>query len=205
MQALDAFGLALEGTFHILLPSMVRLLPATSAATVPRETRRAILAAMALILPRMRLAPYASAVLHPLIVTLAEAREPELRAEALNTICAVSVAVGDAVALFVPTIRRAIVDSHAVPTERWERLLRTLQRSEGGAAAEAGSWEDAGGWAAEMDAIKYVGHLYTPPEPPPSTLPRGALRASTLDTPFSVACISACRCRFFNANGAMCT
>jgi hypothetical protein len=201
LQALEALGLALEGHFHILLPSLVRLLPSVNTTVTPKDTKRRILGTMAKLLPRMRLAPYASAVVHPLMLTLRDSREAEVCADALATICSVSVAVGENMALFVPAINGVIAhaQSHGaggmLPLERWARLVDTLERGAapaglvggGGGGGECGggggggggardAWDDGIGWAAEMDAVTYNHRLSDPPENAPTALHRGARR-----------------------------
>lgn len=103
LQALQALGLALDEYFHLLLPSLVRLLPISNSAMAPMPTRLLVLNAMSHLLPRMHLSAYASAVLHPLISTLSSPSEP-LQEAALDTICSVAVAIGPDTVLFLPTI-----------------------------------------------------------------------------------------------------
>ena len=57
------------------------------------------------LLPKMPLAGYAAAILHPLMRVLDGAID-ELRADAADTICAVALALGPDFTLFVPSIRR---------------------------------------------------------------------------------------------------
>ena len=181
VQALEALGLALEGYFHILLPSLVRLLPAVNTTVTPKEIKRSVLATMAKLLPRMRIAPHASAVLHPLIVTLRDTREPEVASDALHAICSVAVAIGDNMMLFVPSIAsvlaqvQAQLGAAALPMERWNRLVYALQRGEAPCVSreEPASWDDASGWAAELDRVTYNHRLGDPPENPPAPQHRG--------------------------------
>ena len=136
VQALEALGLALDGHFHILLPSLVRLLPAVNTTATPKDQKRRILNTMAKLLPRMRLAPYASAVIHPLMLTLRDSRDPDICGDALAAICSVAVAIGDALALFVPAISGVIAHVQsagaggALPLDRWARLVDALERGE---------------------------------------------------------------------------
>jgi hypothetical protein len=184
VQALEALGLALDGHFHILLPSLVRLLPAVNTTVTPRDSKRRILATMAKLLPRMRLAPYASAVIHPLMLTLRDSREVEVCADALAAICSVAVAVGDSMMLFVPTVNSVIAQAQAhgagglLPLERWGRLVHTIERGEAPCGrdgdAHSHSWDDANGWAAEMDAVTFNHRVSDPPENAPASLHRGA-------------------------------
>jgi hypothetical protein len=54
---------------------------------------------------------YASAILHPLIRVL-DGALPELRKDALDTICTLLVALGPDSAIFVPTIRKVGTQAH---------------------------------------------------------------------------------------------
>ncbi len=74
-------------------------------AGTPIEIRRAALHNMQRLLPKMQLAGYAAAILHPLMRVL-DGHIDELRRDAADTICAVAVALGPDFALFVPSIRR---------------------------------------------------------------------------------------------------
>ena len=46
--------------------------------------------------------------------------------------------------------------------------------SRGDENGAAGAWDDAGGWAAEMDAVTFNHRLSDPPENAPTALHRGA-------------------------------
>ena len=65
------------------------------------------------LLPRMQLAGFSSAVLHPLI-RLLDGPSDELRERALDTLCSVALAIGPDFAIFVPTVKKA----RAVPAGR---------------------------------------------------------------------------------------
>lgn len=63
---LQALGPSVEEHLHLLLPALVRLI-SPSVSVTPLDIRRAVLRSMKRLLPRMQLAGYASAILHPLI------------------------------------------------------------------------------------------------------------------------------------------
>ena len=79
----------------------------TGVSGTPVEIRRAALHNMQRLLPKMPLAGYAAAILHPLMRVL-DGNIDELRRDAADTICAVAVALGPDFVLFVPSIRRVI-------------------------------------------------------------------------------------------------
>jgi len=62
----QALGVALEEHLHLLLPALMRLVSPAVSGT-PLDVRRAVLRSLKRLLPRMRLAGYGSALLHPLI------------------------------------------------------------------------------------------------------------------------------------------
>ncbi len=77
------------------------------------------------LLPRMQLAGFSSAVLHPLI-RLLDGPSDELRERALDTLCSVSLAIGPDFAIFVPTIKKVWVadgrgQAHCALFKRWQR------------------------------------------------------------------------------------
>lgn len=71
----------------------------------PVDIRRAALNNMQRLLPKMPLAGYAAAILHPLMRVL-DGNIDELRRDAADTICAVAISLGPDFSLFVPSIRR---------------------------------------------------------------------------------------------------
>ena len=77
----------------------------TGAQAAPTEYRRMALATMRRLLAPMALAPHVSAVVHPLQRAL-EAPGPDLRKDAADTLCALALALGPDLALFVPALRK---------------------------------------------------------------------------------------------------
>lgn len=175
VQALEALGQSLESHFHTLLPALVRLLPVVNQSMTPMATKRRILATVSTLLPRMRLAPYASTIIHPLIHTIAHSRNPEVRADAINTICDVAVAIGGGLLLFVPTIQSVLTQMKVPPPERWRNIMCTLAKNEAPCITDVESrWDDANGWGPEMDNILYRMPEGDVPENPRAALLRGA-------------------------------
>lgn len=78
---------------------------AAAGPTIPLEVRAAALATCRRLLSRMALTACASAVLHPLLRVLMDAQDP-LRRDAADTICALALALGPDLVLFVPAIRK---------------------------------------------------------------------------------------------------
>eukprot|EP00878_Enallax_costatus_P008272 GHUV01008648.1.p1 GENE.GHUV01008648.1~~GHUV01008648.1.p1 ORF type:complete len:2405 (+),score=620.50 GHUV01008648.1:939-7217(+) len=159
--ALEALGVALEEQLHLLLPALMRLVAASGGST-PLEIRRAVLKSMKRLLPRMHLAGFSSAVLQPLMKVL-DGPSDELRRDALDTICALAVALGQDFNIFVPTIDK-IVTRHRVQHEWFSRLAQKLN-AEPPCCSDAEDWEDAGGWAAELDQLAEAAPVHPPVMP----------------------------------------
>lgn len=177
LQALEALGQSLESHFHTLLPALVRLLPVVNQSMTPMQTKRRILATLSTLLPRMRLAPYASTIIHPLIRTIAHSRIPEVRVDAINTICDVAVAIGSGLSLFVPTIQSVLTQMKVPQPERWRSIMCTLAKNEAPCITDVESrWDDANGWGPEMDNILYRMPVGEVPENPKAALLRGECR-----------------------------
>lgn len=62
----QALGSALEDHLHLLLPSLMRLVSPAAPGT-PLDVRRTVLRSLKRLLPRMRLAGFGAALLHPLV------------------------------------------------------------------------------------------------------------------------------------------
>lgn len=150
LAALEALGAALEAHLHLLLPALMRLVSPAVSST-PLDVRRAVLRSLKRLLPRMRLAGYGAALLHPLIRVL-DGPHDELRRDALDTICALAVALGGDFAVFVPTVAKAAA-RRRVRHEWFERLAARVLGAEPPCVSDAEDWEGAGGWAPEIDML----------------------------------------------------
>jgi FKBP12-rapamycin complex-associated protein len=75
----------------------------SGSASTPLEVRRSVLRSLRRLLPRMHLAGFSSTVLQPLMKVL-DGPSDELRFDALDTICALAMALGQDFTIFVPTI-----------------------------------------------------------------------------------------------------
>ena len=112
LAALEALGPHIEGHLPLLLPSLVRLVQPAAPGGVPTPVRRAGLATLRRLLPRLELAPHASPVLHPLL-RLVDTGPPDLVADAADTFVALAPSLGGGAgggpaALFVPAFAAAL-------------------------------------------------------------------------------------------------
>lgn len=105
LDAIRALGPVLEDHLQLLLPALNRLI-APAGTGLPLGVQEEALAAMQDLLPRMQLAGFSSAVLHPLM-RLLDGPSDELRERALDTLCSVSLAIGPDFAVFVPAVKKA--------------------------------------------------------------------------------------------------
>jgi serine/threonine-protein kinase mTOR len=161
LAALRALGPVLEDHLQLLLPALVRLI-APGAGSAPREVSEETLAAMRDLLPRMQLAGHSSAVMHPLM-RLLDGPNEELREKALDTLCAVALAVGPDFAIFIPTISK-IVTRHRMPLHpAFSRLASRMLSDEAPCVSDAEDWESSRGYlSAEMLGTKVLQHQPTP-------------------------------------------
>lgn len=96
---------------HVLAADASSLRAASGAAAGPAislDVRRAALATARRLLSRMALTACASAVLHPLLRVLTDSNEV-LRRDGADTICALALALGPDLALFVPAVRKVVL------------------------------------------------------------------------------------------------
>lgn len=154
LETLEAWGSALEEHLHLLLPALVRLVSPSGGGAMSLDIRKAALRSMKQLLPHMQLSGYTSAILHPLIRVLDSATTEDLQRDAMDTICALAVPLGQDFMYFMPTIRK-VVNKHRLQHEWFERLCTKMNRIEPPCMSDAEDWEGLpNGWAYEIDVIK---------------------------------------------------
>ncbi|KAL4435039.1 hypothetical protein ABPG77_003864 [Micractinium sp. CCAP 211/92] len=163
LDAIRALGPVLEDHLQLLLPALNRLI-VPGGSGLPLAIQEETLATMQDLLPRMQLAGFSSAVLHPLI-RLLDGPSEELRERALDTLCSVSLAIGPDFAIFVPTIKKIMGRHRMPPHSAFSRVAAKLLHHEPPCQSEAEDWEGSAGFLAEE-------HL---------ALPSAKLRQSTPD------------------------
>eukprot|EP00887_Chlorella_sp_A99_P006163 scaffold3.g6163.t1 len=152
LDAIRALGPVLEDHLQLLLPALNRLISLGSSGTPP-AIQEETLATMQDLLPRMQLAGYSSAVLHPLI-RLLDGPSDELRERALDTICSVSLAIGPDFAIFVPTIKKIMGRHRMAAHAAFGRISAKLLHHEPPCMSEADDWESSAGFLAEEHLLK---------------------------------------------------
>ncbi|KAL6771425.1 TOR1 [Auxenochlorella protothecoides x Auxenochlorella symbiontica] len=154
LEAIRSLGTVLESSLQLLLPVLVRLItPGASAA--PLAVQEETLVTMQEVLPKMQLAGYSSAILHPL-TRLLDSSSEELRERALDTICAVALAVGPDFAVFVPVIKKAVARHRMPPHAAFLRIAGKLQQQDPPCMSDAEDWEHSSGFLAEEHLARYL-------------------------------------------------
>ena len=108
LRALETFGNGIDEHLHLVLPSIVRLFK-PGVAPVPFQVRRAVLASLSRLLPRMQRAStqHASAIIAPLARIL-ESDDAILRKYAVDAFIALEKPLGNEYVLFLPSITRVV-------------------------------------------------------------------------------------------------
>lgn len=148
LETLESLGPVVEDYLHLLLPALMRVVnPALGGASsdVARET----LLYLRRLLPNMQLSSYAAAVIHPLIRVLDGPAE-SLRVEALDTLSFLAPALGPEFALFVPSIRKAMV-KNGVRSARFDSVASHVTGAVAPCLSEASDWDTDNYWVTELE------------------------------------------------------
>ena len=141
LKTLCALGTVLEGSLTLLLPSIFQVLGAKGDSEAPLTVKMDIMSSLQAMLPTMQLGSHASAILHPLIRIMNGPSE-ELRVRALDIICCISLAIGDDIRVFIPPIRKAMLDNHIVHGT-FDKILERLSIQDPPCISDAEDWESS--------------------------------------------------------------
>jgi len=141
LKTLCALGPVLEGSLTLLLPSIFQVLGAKGDSEAPVTIKIDIMSSLQAMLPTMQLGSHASAILHPLIRIMNGPSE-ELRVRALDIICCISLAVGDDLKVFIPSIRRAMQENQ-IQHDTFEKILKRLSNQDPPCISDAEDWESS--------------------------------------------------------------
>ena len=114
LAALQKFGNNLDDYLHLVLPPIVRLF---DAADCPVIVRRGALETVDHLADCLDFTDFASRIIHPLVRTLDTC--PELRATAMDTLCALVVQLGRKYHIFIPLVHKVIL-KHKINCQRYE-------------------------------------------------------------------------------------
>ena len=126
LRALETFGSGVDEHLHLALPSIVRLFK-PGVAPVPFQVRRAVLASLSRLLPRMQCASsqHASAIIAPLARIL-ESDDAILRKYAVDALIALEKPLGNEYRLFLPSITR-VARRVGLKDKRFEAMRERIE------------------------------------------------------------------------------
>eukprot|EP00698_Gefionella_okellyi_P003488 TRINITY_DN13298_c0_g1_i1.p1 TRINITY_DN13298_c0_g1~~TRINITY_DN13298_c0_g1_i1.p1 ORF type:complete len:2319 (-),score=474.81 TRINITY_DN13298_c0_g1_i1:41-6196(-) len=125
LRALEALGGNLDDYLYLVVPAVVRL---AEQGDAPMSVRQASLATLARLCRRLNVADYAARIVHPLARILA-GHWPDLRKEAMDTLCALVYQLGQDFAVFVPMVNK-ILAKHRIQHSRYDDLVARLLKGE---------------------------------------------------------------------------
>ena len=139
---LCALGPVLEDSLGLLLPSIFQILGRKADSEAPLSIKLEILSSLQALLPSMQLASHSASILHPLIRILNGPSE-ELRVRALDVICSITLAVGDDIKVFIPSIRKAVLKNKIPHHPAFARIVARLSHNEPPCISDAEDWESS--------------------------------------------------------------
>ena len=125
LDTIEAFGVSVEGYFHLLLPAYVRLYCPPSGG-IPLQVRQAALKSLARVVSRLKVSGYASALLQPLCKVL-QGPHAMLKSDALDAITACAVPLESEFMLYIPTVRK-ILSQLRIHHQGFEFAATRIQR-----------------------------------------------------------------------------
>ena len=124
LNTIEAFGVSVEGYFHLLLPAYVRLYCPLSGG-IPLQVRQAALKSLARVVSRLKVSGYASALLQPLCKVL-QGPHTMLKADALDAITACAIPLESEFMLYIPTVRK-ILSQQRIHHQGFESAAARIQ------------------------------------------------------------------------------
>ncbi|KAL3228149.1 hypothetical protein MRX96_004063 [Rhipicephalus microplus] len=123
LTALQKFGCNLDDYLHLILPPIVKLF---DSADVPKNVRATALETIDILSESLDFSEFAARIIHPLVRTLDTT--PELRSQAMDTLCAMVVQLGKKYKIFLPLVTR-VIDNHKIVHQRYNSLVTKIIRS----------------------------------------------------------------------------
>lgn len=142
MGTLCALGPVLEDSLAILLPPIFQVLGPKGDSEASLSIKLDVLASLQALLPTMQLGPHASAILHPLIRIMNGPSE-ELRTRSLDIICAIALAVGDDLKVFIPLIKKAIAKNKIQKHATFSKIVDKISHLDPPCTSDADDWESS--------------------------------------------------------------
>nr|QGN03465.1 target of rapamycin [Ixodes ricinus] len=123
LMALQKFGCNLDDYLHLILPPIIKLF---DSADIPMNVRITALETIDVLSESLDFSEFAARIIHPLVRTLDTT--PELRSQAMNTLCAMVVQLGKKYKIFVPLVSK-VVETHKITHDRYNALVTRIVRS----------------------------------------------------------------------------
>ncbi|KAG0576661.1 hypothetical protein KC19_5G097200 [Ceratodon purpureus] len=127
LHTFEVLGGSVDEHMYLLLPALVRLFR-PDVSNAPLDIRRAAIKTLGRLLPCVQVSGLVSAILLPLTRVL-DGSIDELRKDAVDTICALAVAMGGDFAIFVPSVRKPM-QRHQLHHAQFDALEIRLRRRE---------------------------------------------------------------------------
>lgn len=124
LPALEVFGTNLDDYLHLVIPAMVRLFEQMEA---PLAIRTSAISTLGRLCNKLNLQDYASRIVHPLARVIETC--PELRKEAMDTLCALVLQLGSDYAIFVPMIKK-VLTKNRIQNPTYENLVSRLLKNQ---------------------------------------------------------------------------
>lgn len=121
LQALQRFGNNLDEYLHLILPPIVKLF---DSPDVSAPVSAAALETVNLLAGILDFTEYSSRIIHPLVRCLDTS--PELRIQAMQTLCSMVVQLGKKYVVFIPLVHR-VMTKHRISFVEYDKLLPKIQ------------------------------------------------------------------------------
>ncbi|XP_037955980.1 serine/threonine-protein kinase Tor [Teleopsis dalmanni] len=121
LQALQKFGNTLSDYLHLIVPPIVKLF---DSPYVPQHVSLAALETIDNLATSLDFTDFSSRIIHALVRVLDT--EPDLRDQAMSTLCSLVQQLGTKYLVFVPLVSRTIT-KHRIVDSKYEKLLTKIQ------------------------------------------------------------------------------
>ncbi|XP_065362288.1 serine/threonine-protein kinase mTor [Calliphora vicina] len=121
LQALKKFGNNLDDYLHLIVPPIVKLF---DSPYVPQQVSMVALETIDQLAWNLDFTDFSSRIIHPLVRVMDN--EPELRDQAMSTLCSLVIQLGKKYLVFAPLVNRTITKQRIVNAQ-YEKLLSKLQ------------------------------------------------------------------------------
>jgi len=125
LHAFEVFGTNLDDYLHLIIPAVVKLFEQVDASI---KVRKLAIQTLGRLCNKLNFSDYASRIIHPLARVL-DSSHPELRTEAMQTLCYLVFQLGSDYAIFIPMINKVLV-KHRISHPMYETLVSRLLKNQ---------------------------------------------------------------------------